>query len=76
MGVSRSDLRYKSVFIDYDYEDVMFRFDHKTRRYYRKFYGEDKEVEVWYDNRLLTKAFLYGNEINEKIYKAGKSLEK
>lgn len=75
MGVSRSELRHKDVYIDYDYEDVMFRYDHKNRRFFRKFYGKDNEVEVWYDNRLLTKAFLYGKEIKEKDYKDGKTVK-
>jgi hypothetical protein len=76
MAVSRSYLRHRNVFIDYDYENVMFRFDHENRRYYRKYYGKDNEVEVWFDNRLLSKAFLYGCEIDENTYNAGKTIDK
>lgn len=76
MGISRSELMNRSVFVDYDFEEVMFRYDHKTKRYFRKFYGRKDEVEVWYDNRLLTDALLYGNEIDEQLYKIGKEPDK
>jgi hypothetical protein len=64
--------RGRDVFIDYDFEEVMFRYESATRRFFRKFYDESKEDVVPYDNRLLNDAILGGTEIDVKTYQDGK----
>ena len=72
MGIPKEQFRDRDVFIDYDFEDVMFRFEHTTRRFFRKFHGESKEAEVPHDNRLLNDAIVGGDEIDAQTYRAGK----
>jgi hypothetical protein len=72
MDISKSDLKGKDVYVDYNFENVLFRFEHKTRTFFRKFYGEDYEVEVKYNNRLLNDAIRFGDESDEHTYKTGK----
>ena len=72
MGIPKEQFRDRDIFIDYDFEDVMFRYEHSTRRFFRRFYGESNENEVPHDNRLLNDAILGGSEINAKTYQAGK----
>jgi hypothetical protein len=51
MSVSSERFRRVDMFVDYDFEDVMFRYDAESRRFFRKFYGESHESEVPHDNR-------------------------
>jgi hypothetical protein len=71
-GFPKEQFRDRDVYLDYDFEEVMFRFEHITRRFFRKFYGESNEKEVLYDNRLLNDAILGGTEIDAKTYHEGK----
>jgi hypothetical protein len=43
MGIPKEEFRKRDIYIDYDYEFVMFRFEHGTRRFFRKFYGKSNE---------------------------------
>ena len=72
MGISKGQFRDRDIFIDYDFEDVMFRFEHGTRRFFRKFYGKPEEDEVPHDNRLLNDAMLFGDETDATTYQTGK----
>jgi hypothetical protein len=72
MGIPNEEFRKRDIYIDYDYEFVMFRYEHSTRRFFRKFYGKSEEKEVPYDNRLLNDAILGGDEIDERTYQEGK----
>jgi len=65
MAINKGELfTHNDVYIDYSFEEVMFRWDHKTKKIYVKFYGEDEKVEsVSHDNRLFNDSLLYGNEI-------------
>ena len=71
MGMSKDQFRDRDIFITYDFEDVMFRYEYATRRFFRKFFGESKEVEVPHDNRLLNDAMRFGDETNAMSYQAG-----
>jgi hypothetical protein len=71
MGVSNDRFRSGDVFIDYDFETVMFRFEHSTRRFFKKFYGNPKETEVAADNRLLNDAIRFGVETDAGTYASG-----
>ena len=72
MSVANERFRQGDVFIDYDFEDVLFRYDAGSRRFFRKFYGESKESEVPHDNRLLNDAIRFGNETEAMSYHSGK----
>ena len=73
MGVSNESFRQGDVFVDHDFEEVMFRYEFSTRRLFRKFYGESKEDEIPHDNRLLNDAIRFGEEIDAKTYQAGRA---
>ncbi len=63
----------KDVFIDYPYEEVMFRTEQLTGLIYRKFYGDSEFPEPIPDsNNLFNESLLYGDEITRELYEAGK----
>lgn len=72
MGIPNEQFRIRDIFIDYEYEEVMFRFELSTRRFFKKFYGESKETEVPYNNRMLNDAIRFGDEVDSRAYQAGK----
>jgi hypothetical protein len=74
MPVSKGELFDKQdVYIDYDFEEVMYRYDLKTRKRYVKFYGkEESPYVVPHDNRLYNDALLYGEQITKEEYEKGK----
>jgi hypothetical protein len=74
MGIANKRFRMGDVFIDYDYENVMFRWEHATGKCFRKFYGENQEDEdeVPHDNGLLNEAIRFGDETDAQTYYAGK----
>ena len=52
-------LNTKDIYINYSFEDVMFRRDHLSGEIYRKFYDEEEcERPVPYDNRLYADPLL------------------
>jgi hypothetical protein len=59
------------VYIDYPFEDVMFRWDHQTHRVFRKFYGE-QEVEIAASSALFHDAISAGDQISADLYAEGK----
>ena len=66
-------LNAKDVYIDYPFEDVMFRRMRKDGSIYRKFYGEEESPDpISDDNRLFNEALLSGNEITQEEYELGK----
>jgi hypothetical protein len=66
-------LNTKDVYMDYSYEEVMFRRMKKDGAIYRKFYGEEESLElIPHDNRLFNDALLYGEEITKEEYDEGK----
>ncbi len=63
----------RDVFVDYPFEEVMFRWDHKIEKIFIKFYNEkEKTVFIPYDNELFNEALLYGDEIPKDTYLEGK----
>ena len=73
MGVPYERFQQGDVFIDYDLEEVMFRYESSSHRCLRKFYGESTEDEVLHDNRLLNDAMRFGDEIDSRTYEVGKT---
>ena len=66
-------LRNNTVYIDYSFEEVMFRRDHITQKTYAKFYGEkESENPTPHNNRLYSDALLSGSEISKDEYIKGK----
>jgi|APFre7841882630_1041343.scaffolds.fasta_scaffold45993_1 hypothetical protein len=74
MGIQKGETFVgRDVFVDYSFEEVMFRWDHANKLIYRKFYGSPEGAEsVPYDNRLFNDALLYGEEITRDQYVLGK----
>lgn len=72
MGIELSAFASRDVFLDYDHEEVTFRWDHRTGTVFRKFYGvTESEQPVPADNRLYNDAVLYGREISKEQYEKG-----
>ncbi len=74
MGVSKGEqFRHQDIFIDYDFEQVMFRWDYIEKKIYRKFYGKAEDLSsVPHDNRLFNDALLNGSQISREEYMLGK----
>ncbi len=62
------------VYIDYPFEDAMFRYEYQTGKVFRKFYGE-AEVEVGYTSNLFREAISAGQQITAGQYAQGKSAD-
>ena len=73
MGIKGPTFNQRDVFVDYDFESVMFRWDHVRRLIYRRFYGESEGPEpVPHDNKLFNDALLFGEEITRGEYERGR----
>ncbi len=68
MGVNKLALRDADVFIRYDDEAVLFRYDGQQHQCFRRFIGEPTEVAVPHDNRLLNDALTFGRRIDAAAY--------
>ncbi len=69
-----AEFTQRDIFIDYPFEEVMFRWDHQRELVFRKFYGKQEALEsVPHSNRLFNDALLYGEEISEEQYKTGRN---
>ena len=64
-----SQFKERDIFVDYPFEEVMFRWDHLQQQAFRKFYGmpEGKDP-VPHENRLFNDALLYGSAISKEQY--------
>ena len=60
------------VYIDYAFEDAMFRYEKATGKVYRRFTGE-REQEIRPDSDLYCQAKLSGREITRDDYYAAES---
>ncbi len=59
------------VYIDYPFEDAMFRYEYQSSKVFRKFYGE-AEVEVGYTSNLFREAMSAGQQITAEQYARGR----
>jgi hypothetical protein len=72
VGIELSAFASRDVFLDYDHEEVTFRWNHRTGTVFRKFYGAaESEQPVPADNRLYNDAVLYGREISKEQSETG-----
>ena len=65
------------VYIDYPFEDVMFRWEYRTKKVFRKFYGK-AEAEIDHASNLFHDAIRSGGggggqQITAEQYAQGKS---
>ena len=67
MGVKVDAFIKGDVYIDYPYEDVMFRFEKKTRKIFRKFHGK-LESEIASDSTLYHEAKVAGTQVEKEFY--------
>lgn len=73
MGVAKGErFSREDIFVDYPFEEVMFRWDHVERKTYRKFYGEREFGPIPHDNGLYNEALRSGEEVTRETYVAGK----
>lgn len=71
MSVNNDRFSLGDVFFWYEYEQVFFRFDFESKRFFRRFSDEHEEAEVTFDNGLLNEAIRGGVEIDRiKYFKA------
>jgi hypothetical protein len=62
----------RDVYLDYDFEEVTYRWDHGAQKAYVRFYGAGESASpVPTDNRLYNDAVLYGREISREEYEKG-----
>lgn len=58
------------VYIDYPFEEVMYRWDHQQKKIYVRFYGKvENPKPVPHDNRLFNDALLSGDQITREQYR-------
>lgn len=74
MGIEKNEeFAKRDIYVDYPFEQVMFRWSKKEKSFYRKFYGEIEYFEpIPNDNRLLNDALRFGDEIDIWEYKNGR----
>ena len=75
MGIDKGKLFDEGpVFIDYPFEQVMYRWDFNMKKIFVKFYGKEESLqEISHDNRLYNDALRFGNLISFEEYVNGRS---
>ncbi len=64
----------QDVYIDYPYEEVMYRWDHVARQVFVRFYGHPESITpVPSHNNLFNEALRFGDEITSQQYRQGQS---
>ncbi|MBX9299416.1 hypothetical protein K5M33_05610 [Chromobacterium vaccinii] len=64
----------RDIFADYPFEEVMYRWDHKKKLIFAKFYGDAESIQpIEHTNKLFNDALLFGDEITRQQYLEGKS---
>ncbi len=73
MGMHKGEaFASRDIYLDYDFEAVTYRWDHRTALIYVRFYGTAECPEpVAYHNRLFNDALRFGREINREEYERG-----
>jgi hypothetical protein len=74
MPVSKGELfTAQNVYIDYDYENVMFRWDCIAKSVHRRFYGKAECGDaIPTNNKLFNDALRFGVQITKEEYEKGK----
>ncbi|WP_263260611.1 hypothetical protein [Pseudomonas sp. RIT-PI-S] len=74
MGINKGErFELEDIFVSYPYEEVMYRWDHRSKKVFVRFYGASESSHtVPYDNRLFNEALCFGDEITQEEYLAGR----
>ena len=75
MGSNKGErFEIEDIFVAYPYEEVMYRWDHRSKKIFVRFYGAPESSQpVLHDNRLFNEALRFGDEITQEEYLAGRS---
>ena len=71
MGIPNSAFRTGDLYIEYWFEDVLYRYEKETGRYFRKFYKHSQEIEVPHDSKLLCDSICRGVLTTAERYFSG-----
>ena len=71
MGIPNAAFRTGDLYIEYAFEDVLFRYEKESGRFFRKFYDSSREQEIPHDSKLLTEATCSGVLTTAERYTAG-----
>lgn len=65
----------RDVYIDYPFEQVMFRWDHAKEKVFMRFYGESEKKEpISHERGIFNSAILSGDEISREQYEKGREV--
>lgn len=71
MGIPNAAFQAGDLYIEYGFEEVLFRYEKQTARFFRKFYNESHEQEVPHDSKLLCEARCSGVLTTAERYFSG-----
>ncbi len=71
MGIPISAFTKSDLYIEYAFEEVLFRYEFESERFFCKFYSDTEEHERRHDNRLLCDAELSGVLTTAERYSLG-----
>jgi hypothetical protein len=71
MGIPNAAFRAGDLYIEYVFEKVLFRYENKKDRFFRKFYSQSDEVKVPHDSKLLNEAISSGVLTTAERYFSG-----
>jgi len=69
MGVPASTFREGDVYIDFPYEEVMFHYEKKTGKLFRKAYGSPAEDEIPHNLKIYADARSTGEQTTAEVYR-------
>jgi hypothetical protein len=72
MGVPGSAFQAGDVYIDFPYEEVMFRYEKGTGKVFRKFYGKTREDEIPAESNLYAEGIIAGTQTTLDEYRRGR----
>jgi hypothetical protein len=72
MGIPGSAFQAGDVYIDFPYEEVMFRYEKDTGKVFRKFYGRTAEDEISRELKLYAEARIAGTQTTPDEYRRGR----
>jgi hypothetical protein len=71
MGIPTSAFQAGDLYIEYGFEEVLFRYEKETARFFCKFYNETHEDEFPHDSKLLCEARCSGVLTTAERYFSG-----
>jgi hypothetical protein len=69
VGVPSSAFSEGDVYIDFPYEEVMFHYEKKAGKLFRKFYGSSTEDEIPHNLKIYTEARIAGEQTTAAEYR-------